>query len=108
MDDIYKRIISEGHVIGNHSYSHSAHLYASAVDFEEDLLNAKAFMYKKFNYKTTLFRFPGGSISWNKNVIKKRADILKNNGYLYFDWDVSTADTDINLTKYGDKDISST
>lgn len=103
LDDIYKRIIDEGHVIGNHSYSHSKHLYASVEDFEKDVLKAKAFIYKKFNYTTTVFRFPGGTMGRKKSIIQKRADILKKYGYRYFDWNVSVADTDPNIKSYGDE-----
>ncbi|MCR4434961.1 MAG: polysaccharide deacetylase family protein [Clostridiales bacterium] len=103
MDDIYKRIISEGHVIGNHSYSHANYLYDSTEDFEKDLLKAKAFIYKKLNYTTTVFRFPGGTKGRKKSIIQKRVSILKKNGYRYFDWDVSVADTDLNLKNYGDE-----
>ncbi len=103
MDDIYARIINEGHVLGNHSYSHSNHIYASEDDFEKDILKAKAFIYKKLDYTTTVFRFPGGTPGRKKSIIQKRADILKKNGYRYFDWDVSVADTDPNLKNYGDE-----
>jgi peptidoglycan/xylan/chitin deacetylase (PgdA/CDA1 family) len=40
----------------------------------------------------------------SKEVIKERAEILAELGYTYFDWDVSTADTDPNLGKYGDEE----
>ncbi len=103
MDDIYARIINEGHVIGNHSYSHVNHLYTSANYFEKDILKAKAFIYKKLNYTTTVFRFPGGTPGRKKSIIQKRVDILNKNGYRYFDWDVSVADTDPNLKKYRDE-----
>lgn len=103
MDDIYARIINEGHVLGNHSHSHSNHIYASADDFEKDVLKAKDFIYKKLNYTTTVFRFPGGTLGRKKSIIQKRADILEKNGYRYFDWDVSVADTDPNLKNYGDE-----
>ncbi|EMS72507.1 polysaccharide deacetylase family protein [Ruminiclostridium cellobioparum] len=103
MDDIYARIVNEGHVLGNHSYSHSRHIYASADDFEKDVLKAKAFIYKKLNYTTTVFRFPGGTLGRKKSIIQKRADILEKNGYRYFDWDVSVADTDPSLKNYGDE-----
>jgi|GEM_PF-3028160 len=105
MDDIYKRILDEGHVIGNHSYSHDyVYLYHSADDFRKDVVKGKDYIYNKLNYTSTVFRFPGGTMGQNRSMIKKRADILAELGYTYFDWDVSTADTDPNLRKYGDKE----
>lgn len=105
MDTLYKQILDEGHVIGNHSYSHDyEYLYTSADNFKKDILRAKDFIYKKLNYTTTVFRFPGGSKGRKNTVIQERADILARNGYKYFDWDISTADTDPNLKKYGDEE----
>ncbi|NLE26183.1 MAG: polysaccharide deacetylase family protein [Clostridiaceae bacterium] len=102
LDDIYKRIIDEGHVIGNHSYSHDYdYLYNSLENFKNDVLKAGNFISNKLNYTTTVYRFPGGSMSRSKNVIKARTEILANLGYKYFDWNVSMADTDPNLKKYG-------
>lgn len=105
MSDIYKRIIDEGHVIGNHSYSHDyVYLYNSSDGFKKDVIKARDYIYNKLNYTSTVFRFPGGTMGQNRDMIKKRADILTELGYTYFDWDVSTADTDPNLRKYGDKE----
>ena len=102
VDDIYKRIIDEGHAIGNHSYSHDYnYLYGSTENFKKDVLKARDLIQKKLEYTSTVFRFPGGAMGRNKNIIKARADILSELGYNYFDWDVSTADTDPNLKKYG-------
>jgi len=102
MDDIYKRIIDEGHVIGNHGWVHDYDsLYSSLEYFKKDVTKARDYIYKKLGYTSTVYRFPGGSMGRNKEVIKKRADLLSELGYRYFDWDVSTADTDPNLRKYG-------
>ncbi|HHU89907.1 MAG TPA: polysaccharide deacetylase family protein [Clostridiaceae bacterium] len=103
VDDLYKRIINEGHVIGNHSSSHDYNnLYKKSVeDFRNDVLKARNYISQKFNYTTTLYRFPGGSMSWGKDVIKAREEVLANLGYRYFDWNASTGDTDPNLKKYG-------
>ncbi|NLX63502.1 MAG: polysaccharide deacetylase family protein [Clostridiaceae bacterium] len=103
VDDLYKRIIDEGHVIGNHSSSHDYNiLYKKTVeDFKNDVLKARNFISQKFNYTTTLFRFPGGSGSWDKDVIKARVGVLANLGYRYFDWNSSMGDTATNLKKYG-------
>lgn len=104
VDDIYKRIVDEGHVIGNHSYSHDYdYLYGSTEDFKKDIMKARDSIYKKVKYTSTVFRFPGGTMGRNKSIIKERSDILADLGYKYFDWDVSTADTDPNLKKYGNE-----
>lgn len=103
LDDIYQRIIDEGHAIGNHSYGHDPNLLNNADKFRSDVVKARDYIYNKFDYTTTVYRFPGGTMGHNKDKIKASADILKELGYSYFDWDVSTADTDPNLKIYGDE-----
>ena len=104
-DDLYKRIVEEGHAIGNHSYSHDYNcIYSSAENFRKDVLKAENFIFEKTGYTTTAFRFPGGTMGRSKAVIRTRADILADMGYRYYDWDVSTADTDPNLKTYGSAD----
>lgn len=106
-DDIYKRILDEGHVMGNHSYSHNYEkLYSpDAQSFKNDVLKARDYIYNKLGYTTTIFRFPGGTFGRKKSMLKERTDILDELGYKYFDWNVSTADTDTNLKKYGDEEF---
>ncbi len=102
LDGIYKRILKEGHALGNHSYSHDyKNLYSSTGKFKKDVVRAKNFIYKRFDYTTTVFRFPGGTMGRKKSYINKCSVILSKEGYKYFDWNVSTADADPRLKKYG-------
>jgi len=96
VDHIYERILTEGHAMGNHSYSHDyKQLYGAddGVFFREDVQRAKDWMEEQFGHQTDLFRFPGGSQSWDRAVIERRREILDELGYRVFDWDVSTGDT---------------
>jgi peptidoglycan/xylan/chitin deacetylase (PgdA/CDA1 family) len=105
VDDLYKRIVEEGHAIGNHSYSHDYnYLYSSTENFKKDVIKAGNFIFEKTGYTSTVFRFPGGTMGRGKAVISARAGILAGLGYHYFDWDVSTADTDPNLKTYGNEE----
>lgn len=59
--DLGKRIVSEGHVIGNHTWNHWYHFFnkeaaALEIDRTSDLI------YKTTGTKTTLFRPPGGML----------------------------------------------
>lgn len=104
LDDLYKRIVKEGHAIGNHSYSHDYnYLYSSTDNFKKDIIKAGKFIFDKTGCTSTVFRFPGGAMGRSKAVISARTEILAGLGYDYFDWDVSTADTDPNLKTYGDE-----
>ena len=95
-EHIFERIIGEGHQMGNHTYSHDYHkLYGGDGQFfREDVLKAEAYLKEKFNYETSLFRFPGGSQSWNQFAIAARREILAELGYRDVDWDISIGDTD--------------
>lgn len=95
LDDIYNRILDEGHVIGNHSYCHDyRNLYCSLDKFTQDLVRARDFIKERFGYTTTLYRFPGGTIGKNAGIIGERIKVLIKNGYRYFDWNVSAGDAD--------------
>jgi peptidoglycan/xylan/chitin deacetylase (PgdA/CDA1 family) len=96
MDDIYKRIRDEGHEIGNHSYSHDFNkLYGDNLeDFKDDVLRAREFIQDKLGVTTTVFRFPGGSMGRRSQIIDPRRRIVEDLGYRWFDWHVSTGDTD--------------
>lgn len=99
--DIYKRILDEGHVIGNHSYSHDYdYLYSSPDNFKNDVLKARNYIYNKLNYTTTLFRFPGGAMGKDKEMINRRVSILRELGYSWFDWNASAGDAEPGIRKY--------
>lgn len=103
MDDIYKRILDEGHAIGNHSYSHDTGMFKNPVNFRTDVLKARDYIFKKFNYTTTVFRYPGGAMGRDKTKLEASVNVLSELGYTYFDWNASTNDTDTNLKSYGDE-----
>ena len=97
VDHIYERMLQEGHAVGNHSYSHVYQQLYSAIDdgafFRADVQRAENWLKEKFGHETDLFRFPGGSQSWDATVIARRREILEEMGYRAFDWDVSNGDT---------------
>ena len=96
VEDIYQRIIDEGHEIGNHSYSHVySELYKpnDIEVFHEDILLAQAFMLDNYGYTTTTFRFPGGAMSRSSSIIAPRRELLAEMGYRDFDWSVDSGDT---------------
>ena len=96
VDDLYERIVSEGHEIANHSYSHDyKKLYSANVDdFAEDAAQARDFVQEKLGVTTTSFRFPGGAMGKKSEIIEPRKKILEDLGYRWFDWNASTGDSD--------------
>jgi len=96
VDDLYRRIIDEGHEIGNHSYSHVyKDLYKpdDIETFREDVLLAQAFMFDNYGYSSTSFRFPGGAMSRKSSIITPRWELVEEMGYTIFEWSVDTGDT---------------
>ena len=93
-DDIFRRILSDGHEIGNHSYSHVyPTLYEGSIsDFREDVIKARRFIEDNFGYSSTSFRFPGGSQDQSRSVRNPRIDVINELGYKYFDWDIDPND----------------
>ena len=90
--EIVKRMVAEGHAVGNHTFSHDyAYIYSSVENFFNDFYKEEAYLESILGYKTTLVRLPGGS---NNSVSKKygSSDIMQKitaeltqRGYTYTD-----------------------
>jgi peptidoglycan/xylan/chitin deacetylase (PgdA/CDA1 family) len=94
VDDIYRRIIDEGHEIGNHSSSHNySIIYSRGIDaFKDDVLATHNFLLENFGYTAVSFRFPGGAGGRKAGIIDERRDALAELGYRAFDWNIDTGD----------------
>jgi len=95
VNDLYERMIEEGHEIGNHSYSHNySRLYQSDnLDaFGADVTKAHDWVLEEFGYEMTSFRFPGGSMGRGASVIAQRRAFLDEIGYRYFNWHIDSGD----------------
>ena len=90
----YQRIVSEGHTIGMHSYSHRyREIYQSTDSFREDLYKLRELIYDRTGVTSTLYRFPGGSSNTVSQVdMKDLISLLDEEGITYFDWNVSSLD----------------
>lgn len=106
---IYKRIVNEGHVIGNHTYSHNyKRIYFSEESFMKDFKKLEKLIYSVTGIIPEIMRFPGGSnttipTKYNDKLFMERITtkiILE--GYQYFDWHVSSKDAEKLIQ---DKDI---
>ena len=95
VEDLYRRIIDEGHEMGNHTYSHVySRLYQpNNLDaFKEDVLKAHDWVLENFDYKMTTFRFPGGSMGRRVSIVAPRQEYLTEIGYRYFNWNIESGD----------------
>ena len=88
--EIAKRIIDEGHIIGNHTYSHSHGFdFFSSKKMTEELKKCDDAIEKVISKKPNFFRPPNGVT----NPMLRRA--LKNFGYHVIGWSVRSFDTSI-------------
>ncbi len=86
--DLIKRMIDEGHTVGNHTYRHYTMDEVSVEDATEEIVYLDSYIKKNFNYKMKLFRFPKGEFSENTLAL---ADSL---GYKSVFWSFAYADWD--------------
>lgn len=92
--DLYRRIVAEGHSLGIHTYSHRyTEVYASLDSFKNDVLSLQALLKEATGKDVYLYRFPGGSSnSVSKVPIADCIRFLNENGFTYFDWNVTNGD----------------
>lgn len=61
--DLIKRMIAEGHIVGNHSYTHPSMPTVSLEKASEEITKLHDYIKENFNYTMTLFRPPMGEYS---------------------------------------------
>lgn len=98
MDKLLNAIVDGGHAIGIHSVSHDYDkIYASEEAFFKDLYGMQKIIKDATGVTTTLMRFPGGSsnrvsININKGIMTRLTQAVEDQGFQYFDWNVSSGD----------------
>lgn len=102
---LYREIITRGHQIGLHSFTHQySYIYASLENFKADLDALEAVLNMHIGFVPSLYRFPGGSNN-NKNLLFGGPDMgrlkeeIKRRGLTYYDWDVDSGDTSAYLVE---------
>ena len=89
-----KRMVAEGHSIGNHSYSHDyEYMYSGDPQFDEEMNRCKNTIDSILGgeYKNLLYRFPGGSFEVYKGFYIYN---IMYEGYQYVDWNSLTGDAE--------------
>jgi peptidoglycan/xylan/chitin deacetylase (PgdA/CDA1 family) len=97
--ELLNRMVTEGHTIGLHSYSHNfSKIYDSADSYLKDIDRLNTYIIEQTGYRPQILRFPGSSrtVNASKSVMAEIIDEITGRGYLYYDWDVvSGDDTDV-------------
>lgn len=89
--DTIRRIVAEGHAVGNHSYDHDYdRLYTSPDDFLYEMEQTDEILHGILGFRPLILRAPGGASS---NFTAAYEECLRENGYVEHDWNSSAADT---------------
>ena len=98
----YKNLIKKeheaGHKVAIHSFTHDyKKIYSSKNAYYDDLNKMKDVIYEQTGEYTNLVRFPGGSSNtiskkYCEGIMNVLIKSLENDGYVYFDWNVSSGD----------------
>ncbi len=89
----------DGHTIAAHTYSHQYSIYRSKEAFFEDLQAINEVIKIQTGSYTRLIRFPGGSSNtisrkYSQGIMSELVKEVTAQGYIYFDWNVSSGDAD--------------
>ena len=88
--DLVRRMIDEGHVIGNHSGKHKIFPSMPLSEAAEDITSLHEYVKSTFGYEMNLFRFPEGKFS------EQTLALLQSLGYKSVFWSFAYLDYDVN------------
>lgn len=96
-EEIIRREISEGHTVAIHGYSHNyKEIYKSEEAYMQNIRQLQDKIKESTGYNATITRFPGGSSNtvsrYNPGIMTRLTKEVLDNGYKYFDWNVSSGD----------------
>ena len=81
-------MISDGHIIGNHTVNHKSLPSISNEEIESELMKLHQAIYEKFNYEMKYMRPPKGE--FDERTLRKTAQLGYKTvmwSFAYFDWD---------------------
>lgn len=93
--EVFRRILSEGHAVGNHTFNHLNGWKTNTAEYIENVEKAERQMttHSEFIIRNSkLFRPPYGKIT------SKQAKILKKKGYKIVMWDIISYDFDATIS----------
>ncbi len=91
--DLIKRMIDEGHIVGNHSTNHPSFAEISTEEMKTEISTMDNYLRENFNYSEPYFRFPKGEYS--ELALKTVEDL----GFTSVFWSLAYADWDLNDQK---------
>ena len=91
--EIIARMISEGHIVGNHSDTHPNFSKINRTQMVKEIENLDNYLREHFGYSAPFFRFPEGACSENA------LELVQSIGFTSVFWSSAYADWDINNPK---------
>ena len=88
--DLVARMVAEGHVVGNHTWSHPSLPDKSAEEVAAEIGKLHDYVKEQFHYTMTLFRPPMGEFS------ERTLEVTKRQGYTSVFWSFAYRDYDVN------------
>ena len=95
-EELLRRAVREGHIIGNHTYSHDYEvIYQSVKSFMEDFNRNEALIWEWTQTRSMFVRFPGGSRNslyareGGRELMESLKATMDRRGYIYMDWNVT-------------------
>ncbi len=100
--DLVKRMIEDGHIVGNHTVNHKCLPNISDEEIKKEVMDLHNAVYEKFGYEMTYFRPPKGEFSERViDVVSKLDYTTVMWSSAYDDWDEAKQ----NREEYGKKKI---
>jgi len=84
--DMVKRIVAEGHIVGNHTMTHPNIIKLNDQQVRDNIIQAEEVLAELTGYRTALFRSPYGSLD------PQRIKIIEELGYKIIAWNVDSLD----------------
>lgn len=94
--ELIRRMIDEGHIVGNHSANHPDFSKISREKMTAEIKECEDRLVNDFGYKPVFFRYPEGAYS------EDSLDLVYSLGYKTAFWSCAYADWDVNDTKGAD------
>ncbi len=91
--DLVKRMIDEGHIVGNHSVTHPSFAEISVEQMKTEIKGMEDYLKSNFGYSEPYFRFPKGE--YTETALKT----VEDSGYTSVFWSLAYADWDLNSQK---------
>lgn len=88
--ELVRRMIDEGHIVGNHSYTHCSFPSCSENEITEEIMYLHQYVEENFSYTMEYIRFPKGEFD------EKSLKVAHKCGYKTIFWSFAHEDWDVN------------